>query len=121
MSILTDVQADTSNILADWQETVSLARATVCVTTAGEEVPTWATSLVTKADVQSIRAGRRTRLLEAGLEFTPEYQVYFRQGVDVLEGDRFSFDGFTVYVDMVLRQEDKLVAISSRRSKDGGT
>ena len=122
MTILTDVQADTSNILADWEESVTWEREPDAgASTAGEEIGDWVTNLVTSGDWQSIRAGRRTRILEAGLEFSPEYQGYFRQGVDIKEGDRTTIDGFTVYADMVLRQEDKTVVIASRYSKDGGT
>lgn len=118
MSILTDVRADTSNILADWQEAITFERCTASISTGGEEALTWSTNLVTVGDVQAVRMQRRAVIAPGGFEFSPEYQVFIRHGLDVKEGDRFTQDGFKIYVNSIVRDEDKLLLLGARRSKD---
>ena len=118
MTILTDIRADTSNILADWDETHTFQRSTAPISTAGEENLSWYTNLITNGDTQAIRVQRRAQIGRGGLEFSPEYQTFLRHGSDVIEGDRYTFDGFVLYVGAAIREEDKLQLLSARRMKD---
>lgn len=122
MSLLTDVRGDTSNIISDWGETITFQRATnaVIANSGGELSQTWYTSLVTSCDVQEIEVPSKGRaeIDIGGFGFAPEKAVYLRHGLDVREGDRFSADGFYFNVNMVVRDEDKIIAMAKRKEKE---
>lgn len=118
MSILTDIQGDTSNVLSDWDEAITFYRCTAEVSTAGEGISTWSTSLVTIGDVQAVEGGRRGESAVPGYEWAPDFKVFMRKGIDVQAGDRFKHEGLTLYVQRLRYDEDKLVVYASRRMKD---
>jgi hypothetical protein len=123
MSILSDVRADTSNILADWEETNCWERNIPGVpSTAGETRLTFATNLVTAGDWQSVdvRFATRAHRTVGGMELRPEFQVYLRATADVKEGDRTrrDYDGELYYVKIVAADEDKTVLTVGRMGRE---
>ena len=124
---LTSLKQDTSSIIDDWEDTVTWFVATTALVTngGGERRKTWASHLTTTADVQvleSVFTGtrRRASITEGGAEFQAELMVVHRQGVNVAEGMRFTFQNKLQYARAIDHEEDHLMVFCSRKTRDDG-
>jgi hypothetical protein len=117
------LRGDTSSIISDWEDAITLFRATWAPSTngAGERKATWAQFLVTTCDIQETpgRFRTKTRVIDTGLNYVPEKEVYFRHGLDLRINDRFALsDGHTYYINIIIYDEDKIQTFAGKHPRE---
>ena len=121
MSFLTDIRADTSNILTDvWQESVEFQRVSATTGKGGSRAMVWTTNRTTVGDVQEIESGgfKSAAGNQAGAHMLEERVVVLRHGSDVINGDRFLWNSRQHYVRHVIRHEDRVLAFGAPKKKE---
>ena len=117
------LSGDTSNIILDWNDTVTMFRATTTIIAgaAGAREETWTSNLTTTADIQETpgRFRSQPKSTEGGFQFIPEKELFMRQGVDVAVNDRFTAsDGHIYYVNLIVPSEDHTHVYTSRHPRE---
>jgi hypothetical protein len=106
MTMLTEMAADTVDILSEWAESLEIHRATNSYDASGIATRTWAQVGSFVGDWQA--ASGDTMRLEAALSIKIEAVVFGPVGIDVVENDRIqkTSDGSFMYVSYVRHQEE---------------
>jgi hypothetical protein len=100
MSFVTNMQADTTAILTDWQETLTVKRSSKVYGAAGMATETWATQGTFSGHWQPV-SGSVIRA-EQGLEVKSDAMIVTATSIDVLAGDQiYRADGSFEYVHYV--------------------
>jgi len=114
MTMLTQMQLDTTLILSDWLDSLLIERNTIDVTNA-IPVDSWATVATYYGDWQPYIDRNEAGVLESGKNDLYDSRIFLQYDADVKNGDRINKDTtYCEYVQKVLKYEDHIEVLTTR-------